>query len=89
MVQVVTWMLCVFYHHKNLKKKFSLTPDSVHIRVFPGHALTQQAALSYSLLAEKYTAIPKTANLTAKELLVGDLFGYLEALAGANGLPYR
>lgn len=39
--------------------------------------LTEQAALSYSLLAEKYTAIPKTANLTAKQLLIGDLFGYL------------
>jgi len=40
-------------------------------------ALSEKVALSYSLLAEKYTAIPKAANLTAKELLVGDLFGYL------------
>lgn len=43
-------MLCVFYHHKNLKKKFSLKPDSVHIRVFPGRALTQQAACGLPIL---------------------------------------
>lgn len=38
--------------------------------------LSEKAALSYNLLAEKYTAIPKAANLTAKELLLEDIFGY-------------
>lgn len=43
-------MLYVFYHHKNFFKKLPFKPDSVFIRVFPGHALTQHAVCGLPIL---------------------------------------